>query len=59
KNVALSANRAKAVKDYLVSTGVPIGRLTFKGYAETQPIADNKTNEGRALNRRTEIKIMP
>lgn len=59
KNVALSANRAKAVKDYLVSTGVPIGRLTFKGYAETQPIADNKTIEGRALNRRTEIKIMP
>jgi outer membrane protein OmpA-like peptidoglycan-associated protein len=59
KNNALSANRAKAVKDYLVSTGVPIARLSSKGYAETQPIADNKTVEGRALNRRTEIKIMP
>lgn len=59
KNNALSANRAKAVKDYLVSTGVPAARLSSKGYADTQPIADNKTVEGRALNRRTEIKIMP
>jgi outer membrane protein OmpA-like peptidoglycan-associated protein len=59
KNSLLSANRSKAVKDYLVATGVPIARLSSKGYADTQPIADNKTIEGRAQNRRTEIKIMP
>jgi outer membrane protein OmpA-like peptidoglycan-associated protein len=59
KNSLLSANRSKAVKDYLVATGVPITRLSSKGYADTQPIADNKTIEGRAQNRRTEIKIMP
>ncbi|MDZ4667644.1 MAG: OmpA family protein [bacterium] len=59
KNNSLSANRAKAVKDYLAATGVPVTRLTYKGYADTQPIADNKTVEGRAQNRRTEIKIMP
>ncbi|OYU95910.1 MAG: hypothetical protein CFE21_05720 [Bacteroidetes bacterium B1(2017)] len=59
KNGILSAKRAQAVKDYLASTGVPVNRLSFKGYADTQPIADNKTIEGRAQNRRTEIKIMP
>lgn len=59
KNIALSANRAKAVKDYLIAAGVPENRLSSKGYADTQPIADNKTAEGRAQNRRTEIKIMP
>lgn len=58
KNSTLSANRAKAVKDYLVAAGVPMARLTYKGYADTQPIADNKTLDGRAKNRRTEIKIM-
>jgi outer membrane protein OmpA-like peptidoglycan-associated protein len=59
KNSILSANRAKAVKEYLIGAGVPANRLTSKGYADTQPIADNKTIEGRGLNRRTEIKIMP
>ncbi len=57
KNVTLSGNRAKAVSDYLTANGIIAARLSFKGYAETQPISDNKTPEGRALNRRTEIKI--
>lgn len=59
KNVPLSANRAKAVKDFLVQAGVPMARLTYKGYADTQPIAENVNPEGRAKNRRTEIKILP
>ncbi len=58
KNLILSGNRAKAVIDYLTANGIAAVRLSSKGYAETQPIADNKTLEGRALNRRTEIKIM-
>lgn len=56
-NLLLSNNRAKAVVGYLVSKSVPAARLTAKGYGETQPVADNKTEEGRALNRRTEMKV--
>lgn len=59
KNVPLSANRAKAVKDYLDQSGVPAGRIFYKGYADTMPVADNATPAGRAQNRRTEIKILP
>lgn len=59
KNSNLSAKRAAAVKSYLVSSGIDTNRLSTKGYADTQAIADNKTPEGRAQNRRTEIKIMP
>jgi outer membrane protein OmpA-like peptidoglycan-associated protein len=57
-NLKLSNNRAKAVVDYLVSKGIDIKRLTWKGYGETKPVADNKTEEGRALNRRTEFTIV-
>ncbi|MBL7738586.1 MAG: OmpA family protein [Chitinophagaceae bacterium] len=56
-NLALSNNRAKAVTSYLVSKGVTPQRLTAKGYGETKPAADNKTEEGRAKNRRTEMKV--
>ncbi|MCA0427581.1 MAG: OmpA family protein [Bacteroidetes bacterium] len=59
KNSTLSTNRAKAVLDYLVSKQIAANRLTSKGYAETQPISDNKTAEGRQQNRRTEFKILP
>ena len=59
KNSNLSAKRALAVKTFLVNSGIETIRLTTKGYADTQSIADNKTTEGRAQNRRTEIKIMP
>ncbi|MCY7310004.1 MAG: OmpA family protein [Chitinophagaceae bacterium] len=57
-NLALSNNRAKSVVTYLVSKSIPVQRLTAKGYGETKPIADNKTEEGRALNRRTEMKVV-
>lgn len=58
KNEILSNNRAKAVYDYLISKGVLASRLSFKGYADTQPIADNKTEAGKKMNRRTEFKIV-
>ncbi len=58
KNTTLSTNRAKAVLSYLVANGVKAERLTSKGYAATQPLADNQTPEGKAQNRRTEIKLI-
>jgi outer membrane protein OmpA-like peptidoglycan-associated protein/tetratricopeptide (TPR) repeat protein len=58
ENLILSNNRAKAVVNYLVSKNIAALRLTTKGYGETKPLADNKTEEGRALNRRTEMKIV-
>lgn len=51
-NMALSQRRADAVLKYLVGHGVSSSRLSAKGYGETQPVADNSTSEGRALNRR-------
>jgi outer membrane protein OmpA-like peptidoglycan-associated protein/tetratricopeptide (TPR) repeat protein len=58
KNMELSSNRAKAVYDELVKSGIEARRLTYKGYADTQPVADNKTEAGRQQNRRTEFKIL-
>ncbi len=57
-NQKLSENRAKAVVEYLIAHGIDSKRLTYMGYGFTQPIATNKTDEGRQLNRRTEFKIM-
>jgi len=57
-NKQLSRNRAKAVYQYLIEEGIAEARLKFEGYGAEQPIAENDTEEGRALNRRTEIKIM-
>lgn len=54
-NQKLSEQRAKAVKDYMVSKGVPADKITIKGMGEKQPIASNKTKGGRAKNRRVEI----
>ncbi len=56
-NLVLSNNRAKSVVNYLISKGVAANRLSYKGYGETKPVADNNTEEGRALNRRTEMKV--
>lgn len=56
-NLVLSNNRAKSVVNYLITKGIVSNRLTYKGYGESQPIADNKTDEGRAQNRRTEMKV--
>lgn len=59
KNKILSTNRAKSVYDYLIAKQVNLARISYKGYADQQPIADNKTIVGRQKNRRTEFKIMP
>jgi outer membrane protein OmpA-like peptidoglycan-associated protein len=58
KNLKLSLDRAKAVVTYLISKGIAQERLTAKGYGMTKPIASNKTAAGKALNRRTEVKIL-
>src|SRR5690606_21158521 len=55
-NMRLSKERAKAVKDYLVSKGVEESRLKSEGYGPTRPIASNDTEAGRAKNRRVVIK---
>lgn len=57
-NLTLSNNRAQAVVKYLVSKGIEVGRLTFKGFGATKPVADNATEEGRAQNRRTELQVI-
>lgn len=54
-NLLLSERRAKSVFDYLILCGVDPSRLTYKGYGETRPVADNSTPEGRAANRRTTL----
>jgi outer membrane protein OmpA-like peptidoglycan-associated protein len=56
-NEYLSGIRANSVKDYLVSHGIDVSRVTAKGYGEASPIADNATKEGRAQNRRVELII--
>lgn len=55
----LSENRARTVSDYLTTLGVSPMRLRAQGFAATLPVADNATPEGRARNRRVEIKIVP
>lgn len=57
-NITLSNNRAKSVYDYLVAHGIAADRLRYKGYGQTKPIAPNDSENGRALNRRTEMKII-
>ena len=54
-NLGLSQRRANAVKNYLVKEGVPASSMTAKGYGLTMPKFDNRTEEGRRLNRRAEI----
>jgi outer membrane protein OmpA-like peptidoglycan-associated protein len=56
-NMKLSQRRADAVKTYLVGKGVSAGRLTPHGFGETNPVASNDTKEGRAMNRRVELKV--
>ncbi|MFC3440737.1 OmpA family protein [Sphingobium rhizovicinum] len=58
-NQTLSERRAQSVADYLVGKGVQSARLATRGYGESQPIASNATEEGKAANRRVEIKIAP
>jgi OOP family OmpA-OmpF porin len=56
-NQALSERRAAAVKDYLVSKGIPAAKITTIGKGESQPVATNKTAEGRQKNRRVDIEF--
>ena len=58
-NQALSERRAGAVADYLSMRGVARARMGIRGYGETAPIASNLTAEGKAQNRRVEIKVVP
>jgi OOP family OmpA-OmpF porin len=57
-NLTLSQKRADAVREYLLKAGVPSNQMTAKGYGEGQPIADNKTEEGRAKNRRVVMYVL-
>ena len=57
-NQTLSQERASSVKKYLVEHGVSSSRLIAKGYGESIPVADNNTEKGKKLNRRTEVRIL-
>ena len=57
-NLDLSEKRARSVMNNLIGKGIKAERLKFKGYGAASPIGDNITNDGRKLNRRTEIKIV-
>jgi outer membrane protein OmpA-like peptidoglycan-associated protein len=56
-NNKLSLGRASSVVQYLVQHGIQQTRLVAKGYGASQPVADNNTPEGRARNRRVEIRL--
>lgn len=57
-NYKLSTGRAKSVRSYLISQQIDSTRLTYRGYADDQPVASNSTEEGRIKNRRTEVRIL-
>ena len=57
-NILLSTERAKSVMTYVITKGIDAARLTAKGYGSSIPVASNVTSEGKAMNRRTEIKIL-
>jgi OOP family OmpA-OmpF porin len=57
-NQTLSVKRAESVKAYLTSKGVEKNRVYTEGKGEKQPVADNKTKEGKAKNRRVEIEVV-
>ncbi|MBL7745538.1 MAG: OmpA family protein [Chitinophagaceae bacterium] len=57
-NLKLSQQRAETIRDYLVKKGIQPARIIAKGYGATEPVADNETEEGRQMNRRTEVRIL-
>ncbi|MEO7312526.1 MAG: OmpA family protein [Chitinophagaceae bacterium] len=57
ENMKLSNSRAKSVVDYIVSKQIVAARLSYKGFGSSKPIADNKTEAGKAKNRRTELVV--
>ncbi|MBM78355.1 MAG: hypothetical protein CL846_07720 [Crocinitomicaceae bacterium] len=56
-NLELSEKRAESVMKYLIQNGIQKNRIKSIGYGETKPVADNSTNDGKALNRRVEFKF--
>lgn len=58
-NMELSRNRAESVRSYLISRGIPSEKIRAVGIGQSRPVADNKTPEGRANNRRVEIIVQP
>ncbi|MEO8167579.1 MAG: OmpA family protein [bacterium] len=54
-NKTLSENRAKSVMNAIIASGIEKSRLSAKGWGQEKPVGDNKTEEGRAMNRRVEI----
>jgi outer membrane protein OmpA-like peptidoglycan-associated protein len=57
-NLKLSQQRADAIRNYVIKKGIQPLRVISKGYGATQPVADNDTEDGRQLNRRTEVRIL-
>jgi outer membrane protein OmpA-like peptidoglycan-associated protein len=57
-NQRLSVNRANTVRQYLINKGVVSENLTARGYGDTLPVEENNTVEGRAANRRVELRIL-
>ena len=58
ENLSLSRDRARSVREYIISKGIAGNRVVSKGYGEVKPIASNKTPAGRKQNRRVEFKIL-
>ncbi|HTB32466.1 MAG TPA: OmpA family protein, partial [Bacteroidia bacterium] len=56
-NIELSTKRAEAVRNYLIGKGIALQRVNCKGFGSANPVADNKTEEGRKSNRRVEIEV--
>jgi OOP family OmpA-OmpF porin len=56
-NQGLSERRANSVRDYLVSKGLAAGQFQTVGFGETKPVASNETRDGRALNRRVDLRL--
>lgn len=57
-NLKLSQDRANTIRNYLVQKGIKAARVTARGYGASQPVAENDTEKGRQLNRRTEVKVL-
>jgi outer membrane protein OmpA-like peptidoglycan-associated protein len=57
-NLKLSQQRADAIRNYVLKKGIQPARIIAKGYGAAEPVADNDTDEGRQLNRRTEVRIL-
>jgi len=57
-NLKLSERRASSVKKYLSARGINVGVMSIQGFGEANPVADNKTKQGRKMNRRVEFKVM-